>query len=176
MNDRIYILPVKPEGQAQGYILRRSLIFRSYGKNSQAKMRAVSRQLFHFSWSFPAQVSQVIFPHLETCPTCRPCSGLTTAQEDPQCGGGGLTCSRPKDRGIYSIQCCKDQSLYTALRTRKPNSINQYLIYNALVYNKSPSVKTVGLLNSQERGYYFRLVIVKSASEEVRLELCLEGR
>ena len=55
-------------------------------------------------------------------------------------------------------------------------SINQYLIYNALVYNKSLSVKTVGLLNSQERGYYFRLVTVKSASEEVRLELCLEGR
>ena len=55
-------------------------------------------------------------------------------------------------------------------------SINQYLIYNALVYNKSLSVKTVGVLNSQERGYYFRLVIVKSASEEVRLELCLEGR
>ena len=53
---------------------------------------------------------------------------------------------------------------------------NQYLIYNALVYNKSISVKTVGLLNSQERGYYFRLVIVKSASEEVRFELCLEGR
>ena len=55
------------------------------------------------------------------------------------------------------------------------NPINQYLIYNALVYNKSLSVKTVGLLNSQERGYYFRLVIVQSASEEVRLELCLKG-
>ena len=52
----------------------------------------------------------------------------------------------------------------------------QYLIYNALVYNKSLSVKTVDLLNSQERGYYFRLVIVKSASEEVCLKLCLKGR
>ena len=54
-------------------------------------------------------------------------------------------------------------------------SINQYVIYNALVYNKSLSVKIIGLLNSQERGYYFRLMIVKSASEKVRLQLCLKG-
>ena len=37
MNDRLYILPVKLEGQAQVCNLRQSLTFRSYGANSQVK-------------------------------------------------------------------------------------------------------------------------------------------
>ena len=37
---------MKPKGQTQGCILRRSLMLRSFGADNQVRMRA-----FHFSWS-----------------------------------------------------------------------------------------------------------------------------
>ena len=41
MNDIIYIPPMKLEGQAQKCVIRRSLMFYSYGADSQVRMSAV---------------------------------------------------------------------------------------------------------------------------------------
>ena len=47
MNFITYIPPVKAEGQAQGCILRRSIVINPLGNDSSVGWR----QLFHFSWS-----------------------------------------------------------------------------------------------------------------------------
>ena len=47
MNFITYIPPVKPDGQAQGCILRRSMVINLLGSDSPVGCR----QLFHFSWS-----------------------------------------------------------------------------------------------------------------------------
>ena len=41
MNSTIFIPPIKPEGQAQGCILRRSLVFRLFSADSQVRMWAI---------------------------------------------------------------------------------------------------------------------------------------
>ena len=65
MNELIlitYIPPVKPEGQAQGCILRRSMVINPLGKDSPIRMK----QLFNFSWSGTCHIlAQVI-----TCGFC----------------------------------------------------------------------------------------------------------
>ena len=49
MNFIIDILPVKPEGQAQGCILRRSMVFNSLGDDSTGRMRAIIPLLVAYS-------------------------------------------------------------------------------------------------------------------------------